>query len=60
MYVKLLSALSICETAPAFFVMKSPYMPRMPFFDDDGDLPVLCIALRGCAKWVEIGSCDAC
>lgn len=25
-YVKLLSALSICDTAPAFFVMKSPYM----------------------------------
>jgi hypothetical protein len=28
MYVKLLNALSICETAPAFFVMKSPYMSR--------------------------------
>ena len=28
MYVKLLNALSICETAPAFLMMKSPYTSR--------------------------------
>lgn len=28
MYVKLLSALSICDTCPAFLVIKSSYMPK--------------------------------
>lgn len=28
MYVRLLSALSICDTCPAFLVIKSSYMPK--------------------------------